>query len=112
MPYIKIQTNGEVGSKEEFLKKLSAEMAGKLSKPESYIMTALEADLKMTFAGNTEKTAFVELKSIGLTESMTEELSRFICDFVEKELGIKKDRVYIDFADSPGGMWGWNGGTF
>ena len=37
MPYIKIQTNGEVGSKEEFLKKLSAEMAGKLSKPESYL---------------------------------------------------------------------------
>jgi phenylpyruvate tautomerase PptA (4-oxalocrotonate tautomerase family) len=112
MPYIKIQTNGEVGSKEGFLKKLSAEMAEKLSKPESYIMTALEADLKMTFAGNTEKTAFIELKSIGLAESMTGELSGFICDFVEKELGIKKDRVYIDFADSPGAMWGWNGGTF
>lgn len=112
MPYVKIQTNGEVASEEDFLKKLSAQMADKLAKPESYIMTALQADLKMTFAGNTEKTAFIELKSIGLDESMTEELSSFICDFMKKELGIKKDRVYIDFADSPGAMWGWNGGTF
>lgn len=112
MPYVKVQTNQKVEKEEDLLKKLSAQMAENLGKPESYIMTALQSELRMTFGGSTEKAAFIEVKSIGLKESMTEELSQFICSFVEKELGIKKNRVYIEFADAPGSMWGWNGGTF
>jgi len=57
MPFIKVQTNQKVKKEEELLKKLSAEMAEQLGKPESYIMTALEAELKMTFGGSKEKTA-------------------------------------------------------
>ena len=112
MPFIKVQTNQKVVEKEELLKKLSAQMAEQLGKPESYIMTALEAELKMTFGGSTEKTAFIEVKSIGLKQSMTEELSQFICEFMEQELEIEQDRIYIEFADAPGAMWGWDGGTF
>ena len=112
MPYIKVQTNQKLENDEEMLKKLSAEMAEKLGKPESYIMTALEAETKMTFGGSTEKTAFIQVKSIGLKESMTEELSQFICEFLENELEIKQNRIYIEFADAPGAMWGWDGGTF
>ncbi len=112
MPYIEVQTSETVDNEEEFLKKLSAGISEKLGKPESYIMTALQADIQMTFAGSVEKAAFIELKSIGLTEAVTDELSGYICNFLEEELGIKKDRVYIDFADSSGDMWGWDGGTF
>ncbi|SDH37790.1 phenylpyruvate tautomerase MIF-related protein [Halanaerobium congolense] len=112
MPFIKVQTNQKVKKEEELLKKLSAEMAEQLGKPESYIMTALEAELKMTFGGSKEKTAFIEVKSIGLKQSMTEELSQFICEFIEQELEIEQDRIYIEFADAPGAMWGWDGGTF
>ena len=112
MPYIKVQTNQKVKKEEELLKKLSAEMAEQLGKPESYIMTALEAETGMTFGGSSEKTAFIQVKSIGLKKSMTEDISKFICEFLEKELEIKQDRVYIEFADVPGAMWGWNGGTF
>lgn len=112
MPFIKVQTNQKVKKEEELLKKLSAEMAEQLGKPESYIMTALEAELKMTFGGSKEKTAFIEVKSIGLKQSMTEELSQFICEFIEQELEIEQDRIYIEFANVPGAMWGWDGGTF
>lgn len=112
MPFIKVQTNQKVEREEEILKKISAQMAEQLGKPESYIMTALEADLKMTFGGSTEKAAFIEIKSIGLKQSMTEDLSQFICEFIENELGIEQDRIYIEFADAPGAMWGWSGGTF
>lgn len=112
MPFIKVQTNQKVEREEEILKNLSAQMAEQLGKPEAYIMTALDADLKMTFGGSTEKTAFIEVKSIGLKQSMTEELSQFICEFLENELGIEQDRIYIEFADAPGAMWGWDGGTF
>jgi phenylpyruvate tautomerase PptA (4-oxalocrotonate tautomerase family) len=112
MPYIKLQTNQKVEKEEKMLKKLSAAVADQLGKPESYIMTALETELKMTFGGSTEKTAFIEVKSIGLKQSMTEELSQFICEFIEKELEIDQDRIYIEFVDVPGAMWGWDGGTF
>jgi phenylpyruvate tautomerase PptA (4-oxalocrotonate tautomerase family) len=112
MPYIKLQTNQKVEKEEKMLKKLSAAVADQLGKPESYIMTALETELKMTFGGSTEKTAFIEVKSIGLKQSMTEELSQFICEFIEKELEIDQDRIYIEFVDAPGAMWGWDGGTF
>ena len=112
MPYIKVQTNQAVEAEQGLLKKLSAEIAEKLGKPESYVMTAMEADLKMTFGGSTEKTAFVEVNSIGLKQSMTAELSKFICEFLEKELGIDKDRIYIKFSDVPRVMWGWDGNTF
>jgi phenylpyruvate tautomerase PptA (4-oxalocrotonate tautomerase family) len=43
---------------------------------------------------------------------MTERLSKMLCDFVKEELNIPKNRVYIEFSDAPGKMWGWNGGTF
>ena len=112
MPFIKVQTNQSVENKEELLKKLSAEMAEKLGKPESYVMTGLDSELTMTFGGSTEKTAFIEVKSIGLSESMTDDLSKFICDFLEKEVGVNKNRVYIQFVDAPGSMWGWDSGTF
>ena len=112
MPFIKVQTNQNVENKEEILKKLSAKMADKLGKPESYVMTGLDSKLTMTFGGSTEKTAFIEVKSIGLSESMTDDLSKFICDFLEKEVGVKKNRVYIQFVNAPGSMWGWDGGTF
>ena len=112
MPYVEVQTNESVEDEEKFLQKLSAEMSVRLGKPESYIMTALQPEVKMTFAGSTETTAFISLKSIGLDQSITGELSEFICGFVEEELGIEQDRIYIDFANSSGAMWGWDGGTF
>jgi phenylpyruvate tautomerase PptA (4-oxalocrotonate tautomerase family) len=112
MPYIKVQTNQNVEQAEEILKELSSEVAERLGKPESYIMTSLKDETIMTFAGSTEKTAFIEVKSIGLKDSATEELSEFICEFLEEELGIKQDRIYIEFSDVPRSMWGWKGGTF
>ncbi|KXS49151.1 Macrophage migration inhibitory factor (MIF) [Halanaerobium congolense] len=57
MPYIKIQTNQKAENEKEILKKLSVELAERLGKSESYIMTALKSDLKMAFGGSTEKTA-------------------------------------------------------
>ena len=40
------------------------------------------------------------------------ELSDKLCAFVKVELGISPDRVYIEFWDINGKMFGWNGGTF
>jgi len=112
MPYIKVQTSRQVKEPEKFLQKISSLTAAELGKPESYVMTALEDNVVMTLGGTAEPAAFVELKSIGLTEEKTGDLSRVLCDTLNQELGLDEDRIYINFRSVPGSMWGWKGSTF
>ena len=111
MPYLKLQTNQKVDDS-ELISKLSAKVAKELGKSESYVMIALQPEVELSFAGINKPAAFIQLKSIGLKETMTEELSKMLCNFTENELGVPKNRVYIEFTDAPAKMWGWNGGTF
>lgn len=116
MPLIKVQTSipsPEPNAIEGLLKQLSAKLAKHLSKPESYVMTAFESNVPMTFAGTTEPTCYVEIKSVGtMNPQQTQTMSRDFCQQLEESLGITKERIYIEFADSKGAMWGWNGTTF
>lgn len=114
MPLLKILTNQSLdqAQQQQLLSDASQLVASELGKPENYVMVAIEPPVPMSFAGNTEPTAYLELKSIGLPESKTAGLSSALCGLIEKITGIKKDRVYIEFADAPRAMWGWNGGTF
>lgn len=112
MPYLRIQTNQPVENPVELLKKLSAEAAAAIGKPEAYIMTACDPTTEMTFAGTDEPTAFLQCKSIGLGSDKTKAISAALCGFCEKELGVPQDRVYIEFVGAEGSMWGWKGSTF
>jgi phenylpyruvate tautomerase PptA (4-oxalocrotonate tautomerase family) len=114
MPYLKIQTNKSIADEAEqpFLQKASRLVAKELSKPEDYVMVRLEPPGAMLFAGSAEPAAFLELRAIGLPAKKANELSRRLCDLVESELGIPKDRVFINFADVSANLWGWNGDTF
>ena len=114
MPYLKIQTNQalEATATKNFIKKASELVAEKLGKPERYVMVVMDPPVPMVFAGSDEPTIFMELKSIGLSETQTPGLSDALCHLVNSELGIAGDRVYIEFADAPRKMWGWNGATF
>ncbi len=111
MPYIKIQTNKSVNNQQEILKRLSALSAELLNKPEQYIMTAFE-NSEMTFAGTSEPAMFVEVKSIGLDSSKTDDITKSLCEFFENEVGVCKDRINIEFSNAVGSMWGWNSKTF
>ena len=114
MPLLKVQTNKAIdnGKTQALLKTASQRLAAALNKPEQYMMVSLESDLPMMLAGTSEPTAFVELRGIGLTTARTGELSRLICELVESELGVERQRIYINFADVPASHWGWNGQTF
>lgn len=112
MPYLKIQYDQRVDREEELLKEASKLVASELGKPESYVMVAIEPEIKMSFGGSTEPAVFMELKSIGLPASETSKLSKALCDFVNEKLNVNKERVYINFADISGSMWGWKGSTF
>ena len=114
MPLLKISTNKEVApaAQKEFLKEASYRVSKVLQKPEKVVMTLFEPPMPMTFAGTEEDTAYLEVKSIGLTEDQAGCLAGDIPDLVEKHLAIAPDRIYIEFSDAPRKFWGWNKGTF
>lgn len=114
MPYLKIQTNIPMQPKaaQDLLKKASYTVGLHLGKPETYVMVAVEPSMPMLFAGTDAPLAYLELKSVGLPQAKTKELSKTLSELLEKELSIPKDRVYIEFASANGSMWGWDGGTF
>ncbi|MGE0372443.1 MAG: phenylpyruvate tautomerase MIF-related protein [Gammaproteobacteria bacterium] len=113
MPCLRIQTNAEPdpSALPGLLAALSQAVAAALGKDERYVMVALDAGTPMLFAGSDAPLAYLELKSIGLP-ARTEALSRTLCRAVGEGLGIPADRIYIEFADAPPHLWGWNGGTF
>jgi phenylpyruvate tautomerase PptA (4-oxalocrotonate tautomerase family) len=116
MPLIKVQTSIADTSSldvESLLKSLSADLSKHLGKSESYVMTAFEANTPMTFGGTSDPTCYVEIKSVGtMGSAKTRAMSQAFCQQLSDKLGVAKERIYIEFADSPGAMWGWNGSTF
>lgn len=116
MPLIKVQTSVNQIEKSDaaaLLKNLSYALAKHLGKPESYVMTALETGIPMTFAGTLDPVCYIEIKSVGtMKPEQTKAMTQDFCQQINQALGIDKNRVYIEFADAKGYMWGWNSSTF
>jgi phenylpyruvate tautomerase PptA (4-oxalocrotonate tautomerase family) len=114
MPYVKIETNRTLDKdkKRDFIGRASAGIAHALSKPEQWIMISLYDGAAMMFNGTEAPAAYVELKSIGLQEDSCARLSGALCDLLGRELDIPPERVYIEFHDINGKMFGWNKKTF
>jgi phenylpyruvate tautomerase len=116
MPLIKVQTSIAAPDQSEvaaLLKDLSASLAKHLSKPESYVMTAFEPNVAMTFGGTTEPVCYIEIKSVGtMSPTQTKTMSQDFCQKIQQAIGVPANRTYIEFADAKGAMWGWNGSTF
>jgi phenylpyruvate tautomerase PptA (4-oxalocrotonate tautomerase family) len=95
------------------LKSLSALVARLLGKPESYVMISLPARAEMSFAGSGAPACYAELKNVGiLTPDQVENLSKVLCQELCAGLGVPSERIYIEFTNADGAMWGWNCGTF
>jgi phenylpyruvate tautomerase len=114
MPFLKIQTNQRLSESDarSLASQASISVAGLLGKPEAYVMVSVEYNAAMQFGGTDEPLAYLELKSIGLPQSITASTSRALCDLVSGETGVATNRIYIEFTDAPRHMWGWNGDTF
>ncbi len=114
MPYFSIETSKpvETSQMKDMAKKASGFLAELLGKPEAYVMVSIKHIPAMSFAGSDLATAFVRLKSIGLSADQCPDLSEKICGFIHQELGIPIDRIFIDFKNLDGKMFGWNGKTF
>ncbi|MES9992152.1 MAG: phenylpyruvate tautomerase MIF-related protein [Candidatus Thiodiazotropha sp.] len=114
MPLLKIICNKALdqGRSGDFLKQTSARVAEILGKPERYVMISIEHNPQMLFAGSDDLLAYLELKSIGLPDDQTQQLSQALCQLMEDELAIPTERVYIEFSRAERHQWGWNSTTF
>ncbi len=116
MPLIKVQSSVSEPEKtaiDGLLKSLSAKLAKHLGKSESYVMTAFQSDVPMTFAGTVEPVCYLEVKSIGkMSPTQTKAMSQDFCQMINDKLGVPINRIYIEFADVERHLWGWNGSTF
>ncbi len=116
MPLIKVQTSvqhSDTAQVTDLLKQLSASLAKHTKKPESYVMTSFESGVPMTFAGTSDPVCYIEIKSVGsMTPAQTQAMSQDFCQQIQQALAVPSNRIYIEFADAKGSMWGWNGTTF
>lgn len=114
MPLLSIETNQSTQGEtlKTLLKFASAVVANALGKPENYVMVRFSHNENMLFAGSTQALASLQLKSIGLPESATTELSTVLCELVEAQLKVPKNRIYIEFVDVSRKMWGYDSHTF
>ena len=95
------------------LARLSALVAAGVGKPERWVMVALEPRAEMLFAGTRAPACYAELKNVGrLGPKKIAALSASLCAALTEELGVTRDRVYIEFTNANGALWGWNGETF
>lgn len=112
MPLLEVVTNVSIEDAQAFAAQASKLTAELLSKPESYVMVRIKPEQTLIFAGSDGPTALVKLKSLGLPEDNTADLSSRLCDFIETELNIDSARIYIEFSNPERHMWGWDNRTF
>jgi phenylpyruvate tautomerase len=113
MPYLNVQTNiADAAISDDFIKRLSVLVAQLLNKPEQYVAVQISAAQRLFFSGTNEPAAILELTSIGLEINQTKHLSHELMNFLQVELGISTERIYIRFVDFAGHMIGWNKDTF
>ena len=79
-------------------------------KPENYVMTMIQSDSQMTFAGSDEPCCFIKFKSIGSLNPSSK--SKYLCELIASKTNIKTNRIYIEFIDVKASNWGFNSSTF
>ena len=114
MPLLNLFTSADPpADRGMWLRRLSALLARELDKPEEYVMVCLKPRADMTFGGSVDPTCYAELKNVGkLSGQRVAELSQALCAELSAGLAVPTDRIYIEFTNADGALWGWNGTTF
>ena len=113
MPFIDSKIAGAVSAeKKERIKSKLGEAVSLLNKTESFLMVGFEDNYDLAMGGKKlEKGAYVAVSLFGDgTKEAYEEMTAFICDLYERELGIPKDAIYVTYHGVYN--WGWNGRNF
>ena len=111
MPLIQINMSSKSIVDNDLLQKEISKLVADLTgKPENYVMTMIQSNTKMTFAGTDDPCCFVNLKSIGSLNPSS--MSKALCDLIASKTNIKTNRIYLEFIDVKASNWGFNSSTF
>ncbi len=112
MPLIQVNTSSKsLVENDDLLQKDISKMVADLTrKPENFVMTMIQTDTKMTFAGSDEPCCFIKVKSIGSLDPSS--MSNSLCELIASRTNINTNRIYIEFIDVKASNWGFNGSTF
>ena len=112
MPLIQVNTSSKSAVENDDLlqKDISKMVADLTRKPENFVMTMIQTDTKMTFAGSDEPCCFIKVKSIGSLDPSS--MSNSLCELIASRTNINTNRIYIEFIDVKASNWGFNGSTF
>lgn len=111
MPYFKIETNRKVPYRVQFTKSASHLLSELLNKPEKFVMISMHDEHEIRFGGSTEPAAYIQIKSIGLPEDC-DEFMLSVTSFIEENLSIPRDRIYIECENLDCNRFAWNGQSF
>uniref|UniRef100_L7M3U4 L-dopachrome isomerase n=1 Tax=Rhipicephalus pulchellus TaxID=72859 RepID=L7M3U4_RHIPC len=114
MPTLTINTNVPACNiPNDFLKTTANVVADSLGKPLSYVVVHISPDQMLSFGGTDEPCAIANLYSIGcLSPKENKKHSAALFEHIEKTLGIKGNRMYINYFDLPATNVGFSGKTF
>lgn len=115
MPLLQIQASSSraTGDVSQLLKDLSTELARELAKPEHYVMVSIQPVPQLLFAGTTEPACYAVLKNVGsFTGPQTAKLSALLCKRLSAALAVASNRIYLEFVNVEGHLWGHDGETF
>ncbi|KAK0054125.1 macrophage migration inhibitory factor [Biomphalaria pfeifferi] len=114
MPVLSIATNLKRDQiPEDFIREASKFVASELKKPESYVLVQVLTDQIMSFGGTTEPCANITLGSIGVvSEDKNGKMAPKLCEFIQKKLGIKQNRFYINVNNIDPAWCIFDGNTF
>ena len=114
MPYIETKTTLKVSREQEMRLKdeLGRAIALIPGKSEEWLMLNLIDECRMAFRGECEPDiAMVEIDVFGKASSDAyDALTERVCEVINAELGIKKDRIYVKYRECD--RWGYNGFNF
>tara|TARA_B100001250_G_scaffold306746_1_gene268633 strand:+ start:1220 stop:1558 length:339 start_codon:yes stop_codon:yes gene_type:complete len=111
MPFIQISTSSKsIVNNDSLQNEISIMIADLTGKPENYVMTMIQRDSQMTFAGSDEPCCFISIKSIGSLNPSS--MSKSLCNLIASKTNIKENRIYIEFVDIKPSNWGFNSSTF
>ncbi|AEM78269.1 phenylpyruvate tautomerase MIF-related protein [Thermoanaerobacter wiegelii] len=116
MPIVNLITKEKIASeKKEILKKEFADMMYEVAvKSENWLMVRFTEGEDIFFRGKPlDDGAIMEIQLVGkLQNSQKEEISKRVCDVLNKVLNYRKDNIYIVIQEIEGQNWGYNGSTF
>ena len=111
--FIHVSCEMGLGIRADFMKEMSKHIAETLSKPETYVCVCVHDDVSMTWGGKEEPCALGTLKSIGgINLENNKKVMQKLCEILERDFMIPKNRVYVEFVDMERENCGYDGATF